>query len=75
MIQASIPSPSQSLLEIGPLTIHYYALCIILGVVAAIWIGNKRFVALGGSPGVVSDVAILAVPSGIIGGRIYQITN
>lgn len=73
MIQASIPSPSQSLLEIGPLTIHYYALCIILGVVAAIWIGNKRFVALGGSPGVVSDVAILAVPSGIIGGRIYHV--
>lgn len=73
MIRASIPSPSQSLLEIGPLTIHFYALCIILGVVAAIYIGNRRFVAAGGTRGVVSDVAIVAVPSGIIGGRIYHV--
>ena len=73
MIRASIPSPSQSLLEIGPLTIHFYALCIILGVVAANYIGNKRFVAFGGAPGVVSDVAIVAVPMGIIGGRIYHV--
>ncbi|MFM8844103.1 MAG: prolipoprotein diacylglyceryl transferase family protein, partial [Actinomycetota bacterium] len=73
MIRASIPSPSQSLLEIGPLTIHFYALCIIIGVVAAIYIGNKRFVAFGGAHGVVGDVAIVAVPAGIIGGRIYHV--
>ena len=73
MIQSSIPSPSQSLLEFGPLTIHYYALCIIAGVTAAIAIGNKRFVAAGGAHGVVSDVAIIAVPAGIIGGRIYHV--
>ena len=69
MIFASIPSPSQSLIEIGPLTFHYYALCIIAGVIAAVYIGNKRYVAAGGSPGVVSDVAVLAVPAGVIGGR------
>lgn len=73
MIRASIPSPQQSLIEIGPLTIHFYALCIIAGVVAAIYIGNRRFVAAGGAPGVVGDVAILAVPAGIIGGRIYHV--
>lgn len=73
MIRASIPSPSQSLLEIGPLTIHFYALCIIIGVLAAIYIGNKRFVAFGGAHGVVGDVAIVAVPAGIIGGRIYHV--
>ena len=72
MIRASIPSPQQSLIEIGPLTIHFYALCIILGVVAAIYMGNRRFVAAGGAHGVVGDVAILAVPAGIIGGRIYR---
>ena len=73
MIRASIPSPQQSLIEIGPLTIHFYALCIILGGVTAMYIGNRRFVAAGGSPGVVSDVAILAVPAGIVGGRIYHV--
>ena len=73
MIFASIPSPSQSLIEIGPLTFHYYALCIIAGVIAAVYIGNKRYVAAGGSPGVVSDVAVLAVPAGVIGGRLYHV--
>lgn len=73
MILASIPSPSQSQFEIGPLTFHFYALCIILGVVAAVYIGNKRYVSMGGAPGVVSDVALLAVPAGVIGGRIYHV--
>ncbi|MFM7491012.1 MAG: prolipoprotein diacylglyceryl transferase [Actinomycetota bacterium] len=73
MIRASIPSPDQSLLEIGPLTIHFYALCIILGIIAAIYIGNRRFIASGGAHGVVSDVAIFAVPAGVIGGRMYHV--
>ena len=70
-----IPSPSQSLLEFGPLTIHFYALCIIAGVAAAIFIGNKRYVNKGGAPGVVGDVAIYAVPGGIIGGRLYHVAT
>lgn len=69
----SIPSPSQSQFEVGPLTFHFYALCIILGVIAAVLIGNKRYVNSGGKPGVVGDVAIFAVPAGIVGGRIYHV--
>lgn len=75
MIFASIPSPSQSLIEIGPLTFHFYALSIIAGVIAAVYIGNKRYVAAGGKPGVVSDVAVIAVPAGIIGGRLYHVVT
>lgn len=59
---------------IGPLTIHYYALCIITGVAVAIWLGDKRFRAatpLGAH--VVSEVAIIAVPAGVIGGRMYHV--
>lgn len=70
---ASIPSPAQSFVEIGPLTIHFYALCIMLGVVAAVLIGGRRYVALGGKPGLVGDVAIFAVPAGVIGGRLYHV--
>jgi prolipoprotein diacylglyceryl transferase len=69
----NIPSPARSLIEIGPLTIHFYALCIMLGIVAAIIIGNRRYVAKGGAAGLVGDVAIFAVPSGIIGGRLYHV--
>ena len=73
MIPASIPSPSQSQIEIGPLTFHFYALCIIAGVIAAVFIGNKRYIAMGGARSVVSDVALLAVPAGVIGGRVYHV--
>jgi prolipoprotein diacylglyceryl transferase len=73
VIIASIPSPSQSQFEIGPLTFHFYALCIIAGVIAAVSIGNKRYMAMGGARGVVSDVALLAVPAGVIGGRVYHV--
>ena len=74
MFLAAIPTPTFSVLEIGPLTIHLYALCIIAGVALAIWLGNKRFVAaFPDATGVVSDVAIYAVPAGVIGGRLYHV--
>ena len=68
-----IPSPSLSTFSVGPLTIHFYALCIIAGIAVAIWIGRKRYANLGGNPDDVSEVAIWAVPFGIIGGRIYHV--
>jgi len=68
-----IPSPSLSSFSVGQLTIHFYALCIITGIAAAIWIGRKRYANLGGNPDDVSEVAIWAVPFGIIGGRIYHV--
>jgi len=68
-----IPNPSLSSFSVGPLTIHFYALCIITGIAAAIWIGRKRYANLGGNPDDVSEVAIWAVPFGIIGGRIYHV--
>ena len=74
---SSIPTPTNSAIGIGPLTVHYYALCIIVGVAVAIWLGNKRYRAYANnseqSIGVVADVAIYAVPAGIIGGRIYHV--
>jgi len=70
---AFLPSPTRSVISLGPLTIHFYALAIIIGVAVAIYVGNKRFVAMGGAPGVVSDVALFAVPAGVIGGRMYHV--
>ena len=72
-MQQLIPSPSRSAFEIGPLTIHFYALCIILGIAVAVWLGGKRYQALGGNSDDVFEVAIWAVPYGIIGGRIYHV--
>ncbi len=70
-----IPSPSQGVWHLGPLPIRGYALCIILGVVVAIWMGERRWVARGGVRGQVSDIAIWAVPFGLVGGRLYHVVT
>jgi prolipoprotein diacylglyceryl transferase len=70
---ALIPSPSQGVWHVGPLPIRAYALCIIAGIIVAIWFGERRFVARSGEPGVVADVAMWAVPFGIVGGRLYHV--
>ena len=75
MILASVPSPSQGVWHLGPLPIRAYALCIIAGVVVAIWLGEKRWVARGGRPGQVGDIAIWAVPFGLVGGRLYHVST
>jgi prolipoprotein diacylglyceryl transferase len=75
LIQLSIPSPSTGVIYLGPLPLRAYSLFIILGIFVAIWLGNKRWIAQGGKPGQVSDVAIFAVPFGIIGGRIYHVAT
>lgn len=68
-----MPSPDSSILELGPVAIRYYALAIILGVVVAVTLGSRRAQALGAPKSLVSDVAVLAVPFGVIGGRIYHV--
>ena len=76
MFPRSFPSPSTSYFEVGPLTFHYYALCIIAGIAVAIWIGDRRLRAHDlRLSGVVADVAIVAVPAGVIGGRLYHVIS
>ncbi len=72
---AYLPSPSQGVWHLGPIPIRAYALCIITGIIVAIWMGERRYVARGGSPGTVADVAVWAVPFGIIGGRLYHLAT
>jgi prolipoprotein diacylglyceryl transferase len=68
---AYIPSPSINSFHIGPLEIHFYALMYLVGITLAIIITRRRWSAVGGDPELVGDVALWAVPAGIIGGRIY----
>ncbi len=75
MISLSIPSPSTGVIYLGPLPLRAYSLFIIIGIFLAIWLGNKRWIARGGKVGQVSDVALYAVPFGIIGGRIYHVAT
>jgi prolipoprotein diacylglyceryl transferase len=66
-----IPSPSITGFHIGPLFIHVYALMYLVGIAVAIAMTRRRWMAVGGDPELVYDVAMWSVPAGIIGGRIY----
>ncbi|MDF0528629.1 prolipoprotein diacylglyceryl transferase [Tsukamurella sp. 8F] len=70
---ASFPSPPQGVWHLGPVPIRAYALCIIVGILVACWWGDKRWIARGGKPGEIVDVAVWAVPFGLIGGRLYHL--
>jgi prolipoprotein diacylglyceryl transferase len=72
---ASIPSPPISSFAIGPLTIHFYALCILTGIVIAVWLTQRRLSRRGAEGGLVIDVALWAVPFGIVGGRFYHVVT
>lgn len=70
---ASIPSPSNGVWYLGPIPLRAYALIILAGIGVAIYLGNKRWIARGGLQDQVMDVAMWAVPFGVIGGRIYHV--
>jgi prolipoprotein diacylglyceryl transferase len=70
---AYIPSPSRGVVHLGPIPLRGYAFCIILGVFAAVWLGNRRWLARGGKANTVADIAVWAVPFGLVGGRLYHV--
>lgn len=74
-VLAYLPSPPQGVWYLGPFALRAYALCIIVGIVVAIWWGDRRWVARGGRPGTVLDIAVWAVPFGLIGGRLYHVAT
>ncbi|KAD3633051.1 prolipoprotein diacylglyceryl transferase [Arthrobacter yangruifuii] len=76
-VYAGIPSPPAefSSFSLGPLTIHAYALCILAGIMIALWLTSRRWKARGLPEESVWDIAIWAIPFGIIGGRLYHVIS
>ena len=72
-VLASIPSPDSNAIHIGGLQLRAYGLMIALGVVAAVWLANRRWIAAGGREDDMSAIAIVAVPCGIVGARLYHV--
>jgi prolipoprotein diacylglyceryl transferase len=74
-VLSSIPSPPVGVWYLGPFPLRAYALAILAGIAVSLWITDRRYVARGGPPGTVLDIAYWAVPFGIIGGRIYHVIS
>ena len=70
---ASLPSPTVGVWHLGPFPLRMYAVCILLGIVVAVWLTGRRLVDRGYEAGQALDVAAYAVPFGIVGGRIYHV--
>lgn len=77
LVPASIPSPDWSGFDIplpwGSLRIHAYALCILAGIIVGLWLTSRRWNKRGAPEGSLWDIAIWAIPFGIIGGRLYHV--
>ncbi|MGH3663387.1 MAG: prolipoprotein diacylglyceryl transferase [Micromonosporaceae bacterium] len=70
---AAIPSPDTGVWHIGPVPIRAYSIAIVIGIFLAVWITERRLRRQGAPPGVVIDIAVWAVPFGIIGARLYHV--
>jgi prolipoprotein diacylglyceryl transferase len=72
-VTTAIPSPVDAAWQVGPLTLRAYALCILAGIVLAVWITGRRLADRGGSAEQALDISAWAVPFGIVGGRLYHV--
>lgn len=75
MLPGYFPSPPRGVWHLGPLPIRAYALFIILGIVAALVVGDRCWEARGGERGVTYDIVLWAVPFGLVGGRLYHLAT
>ena len=70
---SSIPSPEISYIDLGPLRLHFYALFILTGIILAVILSDHRLHKRGAERGTILDIALWAVPFGILGGRLFHV--
>jgi len=75
VLLASIPSPSRNVVELGPLTIRLYGVMLLLGILGAVWLFGRRWVAWGGDWDIVHRCAMWGVAAGIVGARLYHVVT
>jgi prolipoprotein diacylglyceryl transferase len=75
MPAAYLPSPSSAVWHLGFIPIRGYALCMVAAVVAGLWLTDWRYRKAGGEPGVILQVAAVAVPAALIGARAYTVLS
>ena len=73
IILASIPSPSNGVVRIGPLPVHAYGVMLAVGVLVAIRIAERRYEKAGHDPAVIAEMGVAVVVSGVLGARVYHL--
>jgi prolipoprotein diacylglyceryl transferase len=70
---ASIPSPSSSTIDVGPLSIHFYGLTLLVAIAAAVVVTGIRWTRRGGDWDLIFRCAVWGVAAGIVGARLYHV--
>lgn len=74
-VAAGIPSPSQSVWYLGSVPLRAYGIIIAVGMVIGVWWTARRYVARGGNADTIYDVALWAIPFGVVGARLYHVVT
>jgi prolipoprotein diacylglyceryl transferase len=72
---AYLPSPASAVWHLGTIPVRAYALCMVAGVAAGLWLTDRRYRKAGYRPGVILDMATIAVPVGLFGARVYSVVT
>ena len=76
MLLASIPSPTDPFIfHLGPLAPRWYGVLLAVGILIAILVTRRQLVLRGRDPGIAGEVAVWAVPCGVIGARLYHVVT
>ena len=73
LVQAGIPSPSVGVWYVGPVPLRAYGIIIAVGMVVALAWASRRYGRRGGDPDLLFDLALWAIPLGIVGARLYHV--
>ncbi len=74
-VLASIPSPDNGVIDLGPIPLHAYGLLLAIGVLVAAWIAERRWVARGFDGKTFNDMAVWIVVGGVVGARVYHVIS
>jgi prolipoprotein diacylglyceryl transferase len=72
---ASIPSPQDGSLDLGPLSVHVYGILLAIGVVVATLIALRRWTRWGHDPAQFDSIVVWAVIGGLVGARLYHVAT
>jgi phosphatidylglycerol:prolipoprotein diacylglycerol transferase len=72
----SLPSPPTPIVfEAGPLTLRYYGLCIVLGIIVGTWLTGRQLASRGYDGILALESLFFVIPLGLAGARLYHVAT
>jgi prolipoprotein diacylglyceryl transferase len=76
VLLASIPSPSDPFVfHLGPLAPRWYGLLLAAGILLGLLVTRRQLALRGRDPALAGEIAVWAVPFGVIGARLYHVVT